>query len=78
MPSQRDATTGRPACALWTVPLVVDPKSQRDATTGRPACSASIGFATTLLTAGVRAVNLEAGDGDRAIEEERAAGVVVE
>lgn len=36
------------------------------------------GLATTLVTTGIRAVNLEPGDGDAAIEAMRAAGVRVE
>lgn len=38
---------------------------------------ANAGFATTVLTAGVRAVNLEPGDGSRAIAAMTAAGVVI-
>lgn len=38
---------------------------------------ANAGFATTVLTAGVRAVNLEPGDGSRAIAAMAAAGVVI-
>ncbi len=37
-----------------------------------------VGLAATVLLEGVRAVDLEAGDGDRALEEIRAAGVTVE
>jgi nicotinamidase/pyrazinamidase len=36
------------------------------------------GFATTVLTAGVRGVNLEPGDDERAIEQVRAAGGTIE
>ena len=36
------------------------------------------GLATTLLTTGIRAVNLQPGDGEAAIEEMRAAGVLIE
>lgn len=36
------------------------------------------GLATALITAGIRAVNLQPGDGDAAIEEMRAAGVHIE
>jgi nicotinamidase/pyrazinamidase len=38
----------------------------------------SLGFAATVLAAGVRAVDLEAGDGDRAIREMEEAGVSIE
>ena len=38
----------------------------------------TLGFETTALRAGIRAVDLEHGDGDRAIEEMLAAGVAVE
>lgn len=38
----------------------------------------ALGFATTLLADGVRAVDLEEGDGDRAIDEMRTAGARVE
>ena len=37
-----------------------------------------LGFATTVLREGVRAVNLHPGDGERALEEIRAAGGQVE
>jgi nicotinamidase/pyrazinamidase len=40
--------------------------------------AARLGFATTVLADGVRAVDLEAGDGDRALEAMRAAGVRIE
>jgi nicotinamidase/pyrazinamidase len=40
--------------------------------------AAAKGFATTLLQAGIRAVNLEPSDGDRAVEEMRTAGVNIE
>ena len=37
-----------------------------------------LGFDTTVLSAGVRAVDLAPGDGDRAVEEMRAAGAAIE
>jgi nicotinamidase/pyrazinamidase len=40
--------------------------------------SATKGFATTVLTDGIRAVDLEPGDGERAIEDMRKAGAVLE
>src|SRR5207253_446466 len=40
--------------------------------------STALGFATTVLAAGVRAVDLEPGDGDAAIDEMRAAGATIE
>jgi nicotinamidase-related amidase len=40
--------------------------------------AARLGFETTLLEDGIAAVDLEAGDGDRAIEEMRGVGISVE
>jgi nicotinamidase/pyrazinamidase len=36
-----------------------------------------LGFETTVLEAGIRAVDLQPGDGERALEEVRAAGIAV-